>query len=53
MTRDGRSGRRPVSDATYAEIARLLPAGPPLCLTTHESPDGDAIGSLLGAGLAL
>ena len=42
-----------MSDATYAEIARLLPAGPPLCLTTHESPDGDAIGSLLGAGLAL
>jgi phosphoesterase RecJ-like protein len=30
-----------------------MPAGPPLCLTTHESPDGDAIGSLLGAGLAL
>jgi phosphoesterase RecJ-like protein len=42
-----------VSDASYAEIARLLPEGPPLCLTTHESPDGDAIGSLLGAGLAL
>jgi bifunctional oligoribonuclease and PAP phosphatase NrnA len=42
-----------VSDASYAEIARLLPTGPPLCLTTHESPDGDAIGSLLGAGLAL
>jgi phosphoesterase RecJ-like protein len=42
-----------VSDASYAEIARLLPAGPPLCLTTHESPDGDAIGSLLGAGMAL
>jgi phosphoesterase RecJ-like protein len=42
-----------VSDATYAEVARLLPDGPPLCLTTHESPDGDAIGSLLGAGLAL
>jgi phosphoesterase RecJ-like protein len=42
-----------VSDASYAEIARLMPAGPPLCLTTHESPDGDAIGSLIGAGLAL
>jgi phosphoesterase RecJ-like protein len=42
-----------VSDASYAEIARLLPEGPPLCLTTHESPDGDAIGSLLGAGTAL
>jgi phosphoesterase RecJ-like protein len=42
-----------VSDASYAEIAQLLPEGPPLCLTTHESPDGDAIGSLLGAGLAL
>ena len=42
-----------MSDASYAEIARLLPEGPPLCLTTHESPDGDAIGSLLGAGLAL
>ncbi|MDX6526978.1 MAG: bifunctional oligoribonuclease and phosphatase NrnA [Gaiellales bacterium] len=42
-----------MSDASYAEIARLLPAGPPLCLTTHESPDGDAIGSLLGAGMAL
>jgi phosphoesterase RecJ-like protein len=42
-----------VSDASYAEIARLLPAGPPMCLTTHESPDGDAIGSLLGAGMAL
>jgi bifunctional oligoribonuclease and PAP phosphatase NrnA len=42
-----------VSDATYAEIARLMPGGPPLCLTTHESPDGDAIGSLIGAGLAL
>ena len=42
-----------MSEASYEEIARLLPAGPPLCLTTHESPDGDAIGSLLGAGLAL
>ncbi len=42
-----------MSDASYAEIARLLPEGPPLCLTTHESPDGDAIGSLLGAGTAL
>ncbi|MEO9174409.1 MAG: DHH family phosphoesterase [Gaiellales bacterium] len=42
-----------MSDASYAEIARLMPAGPPLCLTTHESPDGDAIGSLIGAGLAL
>jgi phosphoesterase RecJ-like protein len=42
-----------VSETSYAELARLLPAGPPLCLTTHESPDGDAIGSLLGAGLAL
>ena len=42
-----------MSDASYAEIAHLLPEGPPLCLTTHESPDGDAIGSLLGAGLAL
>jgi phosphoesterase RecJ-like protein len=42
-----------VSDASYAEVARLMPAGPPLCLTTHESPDGDAIGSLIGAGLAL
>jgi bifunctional oligoribonuclease and PAP phosphatase NrnA len=42
-----------VSDASYADIARLMPAGPPLCLTTHESPDGDAIGSLIGAGLAL
>jgi bifunctional oligoribonuclease and PAP phosphatase NrnA len=41
-----------MTDASYEEIARLLPAGPPLCLTTHESPDGDAIGSLLGAGLA-
>jgi phosphoesterase RecJ-like protein len=42
-----------VSEASYADIAALMPAGPPLCLTTHESPDGDAIGSLLGAGLAL
>ncbi len=42
-----------MSETSYAEIARLMPAGPPLCLTTHESPDGDAIGSLLGAGLAL
>ncbi len=42
-----------MSEASYAEIARLMPAGPPLCLTTHESPDGDAIGSLIGAGLAL
>ena len=33
-----------MSDASYAEIAQLLPEGPPLCLTTHESPDGDAIG---------
>ena len=39
------------SDA--AAVTRRLAAVEPVCLTTHVSPDGDALGSLLGLGLAL
>jgi phosphoesterase RecJ-like protein len=39
------------SDA--AAVTRRLAAPEPVCVTTHVSPDGDALGSLLGLGLAL
>jgi phosphoesterase RecJ-like protein len=42
-----------MAEATYEEVAALLVGSTPLCVTTHEAPDGDALGSLLGLGLAL
>ena len=37
----------------YAAVVERLSQDRRLCVTTHESPDGDALGSVLGAGLAL
>jgi phosphoesterase RecJ-like protein len=37
----------------YAAVVERLSQDRRICVTTHESPDGDALGSLLGAGLAL
>jgi phosphoesterase RecJ-like protein len=37
----------------YAAVARRLADDARICATTHESPDGDALGSLLGVGIAL
>ena len=42
-----------MAEASYEDVAELLRRDEPLCLTTHESPDGDALGSLLGLALAL
>ncbi|MEI2702151.1 MAG: DHH family phosphoesterase [Baekduia sp.] len=36
-------------DGERAEVCRALRAGEKFCLVTHERPDGDALGSLLGA----
>src|SRR4051795_4459679 len=35
------------TDATLAEVAEEIRAGDRFLLTTHEGPDGDALGSLL------
>jgi bifunctional oligoribonuclease and PAP phosphatase NrnA len=35
------------------EVIEVLRAGDPLCVCGHTSPDGDALGSLLGLGLSL
>ena len=40
-------------EAAYARAAEALAAAPALVVTTHENPDGDAIGSLLAAVAAL
>ena len=37
----------------YAAVVERLSQDRRICVTTHESPDGDALGSLLGAGIAL
>jgi len=42
-----------VSNATIADVADLLRAHPKLLVACHEGPDGDALGSLIGAGRAL
>jgi phosphoesterase RecJ-like protein len=42
-----------VSDAEYAAVARRLATDGRIIATTHENPDGDALGSLLGVGIAL
>jgi bifunctional oligoribonuclease and PAP phosphatase NrnA len=42
-----------MSEAGYAAVVERLRQDRKICVTTHESPDGDALGSLLGAGLAL
>ena len=44
------ANRRRDGGRLAAVIERLL-AVQPVCVTTHESPDGDALGSLLGLGL--
>src|SRR3954447_15044479 len=42
-----------MSETGYAAVTERLRQDRRICVTTHESPDGDALGSLLGAGLAL
>jgi phosphoesterase RecJ-like protein len=41
------------SDATLADMAEELRAGDRFLLTTHEGPDGDALGSLLATHMLL
>jgi phosphoesterase RecJ-like protein len=38
---------------TRGEVIEVLRDGGPLCICAHTSPDGDALGSLLGLGLSL
>ncbi len=38
---------------TRGEVVEVLRDGGPVCLCAHASPDGDALGSLLGLGLSL
>ena len=42
-----------MSEADYAAAAAELAGPGPFCVTAHEAPDGDALGSLLGCGLVL
>ena len=35
------------------EVIEVLRDGGPVCVCAHASPDGDALGSLLGLGLSL
>ena len=37
----------------YQELKKVISANPKVVLTTHRSPDGDAIGSILGLYLFL
>lgn len=44
----------PVPDrSALRQVANILDAGQRFVLTCHERPDGDALGSMLGLGLAL
>ncbi|HET6173189.1 MAG TPA: DHH family phosphoesterase [Gaiellales bacterium] len=38
---------------TRGEVIEVLRDGGPVCVCAHASPDGDALGSLLGLGLSL
>jgi len=38
---------------TRGEVIEVLRDGGPVCACAHASPDGDALGSLLGLGLSL
>jgi phosphoesterase RecJ-like protein len=38
---------------TRGEVIEVLREGAPVCICAHTSPDGDALGSLLGLGLSL
>ena len=48
-----RGARRRGSDVTRGEVIEVLRDGGPVCVCAHASPDGDALGSLLGLGLSL
>ncbi|MEU4533459.1 bifunctional oligoribonuclease/PAP phosphatase NrnA [Streptosporangium sp. NPDC023825] len=43
----------PVSDQDWARAVELISAADEVALACHVSPDGDALGSMLGVGLAL
>lgn len=45
--------RTPMLDALHAEIRQALNAASSIALVSHIRPDGDAIGAVLGLGLAL
>ena len=44
----GENGRADVQRGSLAEVAETVLANDKFLLTTHEGPDGDALGSLLG-----
>ena len=43
----------PIGEADWARAAELVHAAGRVALACHVSPDGDALGSMLGLGLAL